>query len=51
MINHFRDQWLEDFFLYGRSSNVIPSNLETVLARKLDLINAAISHRDLRSPP
>jgi plasmid maintenance system killer protein len=23
MINHFRDQWLEDFFLYGKSSNVI----------------------------
>ncbi|RXX49129.1 hypothetical protein DD600_26855, partial [Enterobacter cloacae] len=51
MIYYFLDQWLEYFFLYGISSNVIPSNLETVLARKLDLINAAISHRDLRSPP
>lgn len=51
MINHFRDQRLEDFFLYGRSSNVIPSNLETALARKLDIVNAATSHRDLRSPP
>ncbi|MCM7589601.1 type II toxin-antitoxin system RelE/ParE family toxin [Enterobacter chuandaensis] len=51
MINHFRDQWLKDFFLYGKSSNVIPSSLESALARKLDMINAATSHRDLRSPP
>ncbi|KAI3489609.1 hypothetical protein L1887_46661 [Cichorium endivia] len=34
-----------------RSSNVIPANLETALARKLDIIRAATSHRDLRSPP
>jgi proteic killer suppression protein len=51
MISYFRDQWFEAFFLYGRSSNVIPSNLETALARKLDIIRAATSHRDLRSPP
>ncbi|MEG6215569.1 type II toxin-antitoxin system RelE/ParE family toxin [Enterobacter quasihormaechei] len=51
MINHFRDQWLKDFFLYGKSSNVIPSSLESALARKLDMINVATSHRDLRSPP
>ncbi|WMU71873.1 type II toxin-antitoxin system RelE/ParE family toxin [Enterobacter bugandensis] len=51
MINHFRDQWLKDFFLYGKSSNVIPSSLESALARKLDMINAATSHRELRSPP
>lgn len=51
MINHFRDQWLMDFFLFGKSSNVIPSSLEAALARKLDIINAASSYRDLRSPP
>ncbi|WP_346730161.1 type II toxin-antitoxin system RelE/ParE family toxin [Enterobacter chengduensis] len=46
MISYFRDQWLEDFFRYGRSSNVFPSNLETALARKLDIIRAATSHSD-----
>ncbi len=51
MINHFRDQWLEDFFLYGKSSNVIPANLESVLARKLDIVHAATSYKDLQSPP
>ncbi|ENA0609986.1 type II toxin-antitoxin system RelE/ParE family toxin [Enterobacter bugandensis] len=51
MINHFRDRWLMEFFLYGKSSNVIPSSLESALARKLDIINAATSYQDLRSPP
>ena len=51
MINHFRDQWLEDFFLYGKSSNVIPAHLESVLARKLDIVHAAASYKDLQSPP
>ncbi|MCI1898502.1 MAG: type II toxin-antitoxin system RelE/ParE family toxin [Enterobacter sp.] len=50
-INHFRDQWLEEFFLYGKSNNVIPASIEAALARKLDTINAATSYRDLRSPP
>ena len=40
-----------DFFLYGKSCNIIPASLESALARKLDIINAATSHRDLRSPP
>ncbi|MDI3360249.1 MULTISPECIES: type II toxin-antitoxin system RelE/ParE family toxin [Lelliottia] len=50
-INNFRDQWLEDFFLYGKSHKIFPSSIEAALARKLDIINAATSHRDLRSPP
>ena len=50
-IDSFRDEWLEDFFLYGKSHKKIPPMIETALARKLDIINAATSHRDLRSPP
>jgi proteic killer suppression protein len=50
-IHNFRDRWLEDFFLYGKSHRKIPASLEAVLARKLDIINAAASHYDLRSPP
>lgn len=50
-INHFRDRWLEDFFLCGKSQNIFPSSIEAALARKLDIINAATSHHDLRSPP
>jgi len=40
-INHFRDRWLEDFFLYGKSPNIFPSSIEAALARKLDIINVA----------
>ncbi|WJV52949.1 type II toxin-antitoxin system RelE/ParE family toxin [Prodigiosinella aquatilis] len=50
-IDSFRDQWLEDFFLYGTPHKKIPAGIESSMARKLDIINAAISHRDLRSPP
>ncbi len=50
-IKHFRDEWLRDFFLYGKTSSVIPSSIESVLARKLDMVNAAASYNDLRSPP
>ncbi len=50
-INDFRDEWLENFFLYGVSHRKIPADIESALARKLDIINAAADHRDLRSPP
>jgi len=50
-IDSFRDRWLEDFFLYGKSHRKIPPSIEAALARKLDIINAATSHHDLRSPP
>jgi proteic killer suppression protein len=50
-IGSFRDKWLEDFFKTGKSHAKIPANLESVLARKLDIINAAVDYRDLRSPP
>lgn len=47
----FRDQWLEDFFLYGKSTRHIPKDIESSLARKLDILNAATTANDLRSPP
>ncbi len=50
-IESFRDQWLEEFFLYNKKHKKIPSTIEAALARKLDIINAAVSYKDLRSPP
>lgn len=50
-IESFRDQWLEDYFLYGKTHKKIPATIESALARKLDLINAATTYKDLRSPP
>lgn len=50
-ISSFRDVWLEDFFLFTRYHRKIPPALASVLARKLDLINAAATRQDLRSPP
>ncbi|WP_439243044.1 type II toxin-antitoxin system RelE/ParE family toxin [Lonepinella sp. BR2474] len=48
---HFRDNYLYHFFQYGESHSKIPANLTKVLARKLDMINAAENLNDLRSPP
>lgn len=39
--SHFRDDALYRFFQYGEASSTIPANLTSVLARKLDMINAA----------
>ncbi|WP_307744275.1 type II toxin-antitoxin system RelE/ParE family toxin [uncultured Pantoea sp.] len=50
-IDNFRDEWLRDFFLYGKHSGKIPMALSSALARKLDIINAAVNYQDLRSPP
>ncbi|CFQ63833.1 Toxin higB-1 [Yersinia frederiksenii] len=50
-IGSFRDTWLEGFFEHGGRHRKIPASIENVLARKLDIINAAISYKDLRSPP
>lgn len=50
-IESFREEWLQDFFLYGKQNRRIPPDITTVLARKLDLMNAASSYKDLRSPP
>lgn len=50
-IGSFRDTWLEAFFRYSTPNRHIPPDIHTTLARKLDLINAAVSYRDLRAPP
>lgn len=47
----FRDKDLYRFFQYGEVGRTIPANLTNVLARKLDMINAAANLNDLRSPP
>ena len=50
-IRSFRDAWLADFFVHSTPHRKIPAEIHTTLSRKLDIINAATSHRDLRSPP
>ena len=51
MIVHFRDRWLEEFFCGNRSCRQIPSDLESRMFRKLQLIDDAVSDADLRVPP
>ncbi|MFZ7343529.1 type II toxin-antitoxin system RelE/ParE family toxin [Avibacterium volantium] len=48
---HFKDDYLYRFFQYGELHSKIPANLTKVLARKLDMINAAENLNDLRVPP
>jgi proteic killer suppression protein len=50
-ISNFRDSWLDDFFENNKGHKKIPATISGALARKLDIINAATCHRDLRSPP
>lgn len=50
-IGSFRDGWLEYFFVQATAHRRIPPDIHTALARKLDIINAAVSYRDLKSPP
>ncbi|KNC89180.1 type II toxin-antitoxin system RelE/ParE family toxin [Trabulsiella odontotermitis] len=50
-IGYFRDAWLDDFFHHATPHKRIPPDNHTALARKLDIINAATTWRDLRSPP
>ena len=50
-IGCFREVWLRDFFYRSVPYRKIPADIHIALARKLDIINAATSHRDLRSPP
>ncbi|MGD8164258.1 HigA family addiction module antitoxin [Pantoea sp. FN0307] len=42
-IGSFRDAWLDAFFQYATPASKIPPDLQTTLARKLDMINAAAS--------
>lgn len=50
-IGSFRDDWLADFFKHATSHKKIPSDIHASLARKLDIINAAVTYQDLKSPP
>jgi len=51
MILGFRDRWLLEFFLHDLDSRKIPSDLESPLFRKLQLLDDATSDADLRVPP
>jgi toxin HigB-1 len=51
MIVNFRDDWLRAFFLDDVRSRNIPSDLESRLFRKLQMIDDATTDQDLRVPP
>lgn len=51
MIAGFRDGWLKAFFEDDVVSGNIPSDLESRLFRKLQMIDDATTDQDLRVPP
>lgn len=51
MIVNFRDDWLRAFFVNDVRSRNIPSDLESRLFRKLQVIDDATTDQDLRVPP
>jgi toxin HigB-1 len=51
MIASFRDDWLGQFFLNDVRAKQLPTDLEKVLFRKLQLIDDASVDKDLRIPP
>ncbi|HUC67199.1 MAG TPA: HigA family addiction module antitoxin [Stellaceae bacterium] len=51
MIVSFRDDWLRAFFVEDMRSRNIPSDLESRLFRKLQMIDDATTDQDLRVPP
>jgi proteic killer suppression protein len=51
MIVSFRDDWLRDFFIDDVRSKKIPSDLESRLFRKIQMIDDAMTDQDLRVPP
>jgi toxin HigB-1 len=51
MIVSFRDDWLRDFFVDDVRTRKIPSDLESRLFRKIQLIDDATTDQDLRVPP
>ena len=51
MIVDFRDDWLHAFFLDDVRSRNIPTDLESRVFRKLQMIDDAATDRDLRVPP
>jgi proteic killer suppression protein len=51
LIRRFRDSWLRDYFIENKRSRKIPAIIDDRLFRKLQLIDDATCHLDLRSPP
>ncbi len=51
MILNFRDEWLRAFFVEDARSPHVPSDLESRLFRKLQMIDDATTEQDLRVPP
>ncbi len=51
MIVSFRDEWLRGFFVEDVRSRQIPSDLESRLFRRLQMIDDATGDQDLRVPP
>jgi proteic killer suppression protein len=53
MITSFGDRATEDFYngINSKHARYLPSNINAVTFRKLDMINAALSVDDLKSPP
>ena len=51
MIVSFRDEWLRAFFVEDVKSRNIPSDLDSRLFRKLQMIDDATADKDLRIPP
>ena len=51
MIQCFRDNWLESFFVDGTKSKKIPATISERLFRKLQILDDSTCDADLRSPP
>lgn len=51
MIISFRDDWLRDFFVVDAHAKKIPSDIESRLFRKLQMIDDSMTDQDLRVPP
>jgi toxin HigB-1 len=51
MIASFRDEWLRALFVGDARSRHIPSDRESRLFRKLQMIDDATTDQDLRVPP
>lgn len=51
MIVSFRDEWLRAFFVDDVHTRNVPSDLESRLFRKLQMIDDATTDQDLRVPP
>jgi toxin HigB-1 len=50
LIKTFVQAWLEDFWHTGKHKRV-PPELEARLLRKMDMLNRALAHKDLKAPP